>query len=67
MLARLAHFNVPVLCFNSRHPNAGRLSHDFIDDGQTLIIAVENSLIDELEPKLSWDKGLRRADWRTPP
>ena len=36
MFAGLAHFNVPMLCFSSRRQSAGRLSHDFIDDGQTI-------------------------------
>ena len=36
MFGRLAHLNVPMLCFSSRRPSAGRLNHDFIDDGQTL-------------------------------
>ena len=33
-------------------PSARRLNHDFIDDAQTIIIHIENSSFDELEPEI---------------
>ena len=53
MFARLARFSVPMLCVNSGYPSAGRLSHDFIDDGQTLKIHVEFILFHVFEPEIS--------------
>ena len=36
MFGKFAGFDVAMLCFNSSHPSAERLNHDFIDDGQTV-------------------------------
>ena len=57
MFAKLLALTFRCFFSSSKHPSAGRLNHDFIDDGQTLMTQVENDSFDELEPKLSWNKG----------
>ena len=55
----------------NRKSKRGAAKRGFIDDGQTLIIHIENSSFDELGAEISWTKGspgslTGRTPWDTP-